>query len=129
MELIWYRGWRKELFSGLKGRILDIGIGTGKNIPYYPDYCEVVGVDISEKMLSHAKEKAVKRDNVSLFRMDAENLGFKNNSFDHVITTFVLCSVPEPISALKEMKSVYRPDGMVMNLEHMKSENKLIALM
>lgn len=129
MEHIWFSNWRRDILSGLSGRVLDLGIGTGKNIPYYPDICEVVGVDISDKMLSHAKRKAGDSNNVSLFQMDAENLGFKDNSFDYVITTFVLCSIPDPIHALKEMKRVCKPEGMVINLEHMKSENSVIAFM
>ncbi|MEZ5333837.1 MAG: methyltransferase domain-containing protein [Methanolobus sp.] len=129
MEHMWFSKWRKNILSGLSGRVLDLGIGTGKNISYYPDECEVVGVDISNKMLSHAKRKARegKRKNISLFQMDAENLGFKDDSFDYVITTFVLCSIPDPVAALKEMKRLCRPDGMVINLEHMKSDNKSIA--
>ncbi|WP_340818669.1 methyltransferase domain-containing protein [Methanolobus sp. WCC4] len=128
METMMFSNWREEVLSGLSGRVLEVGIGTGKNIPHYPDNCEVVGIDISDKMLSHAKEKASSRNNISLFQMDAENLGFKDDSFDYVITTFVLCSIPQPIPALKEMKRVCKPDGMVINLEHMKSENRAIAL-
>lgn len=126
MEHMWFSKWRKDILSGLSGRVLDVGIGTGKNIPHYPDECEIVGVDISDKMLSHAKEKSA-HDNISLFQMDAENLGFKDNSFDYVITTFVLCSIPDPIAALKEMKRVCKSDGMIINLEHMKSDNRIIA--
>lgn len=59
--------------------------------------------------------------------MDAENLGFKDNCFDFVVTTFVLCSIPEPIGALEKMKRVCKPEGTVINLEHMKSEKRLIA--
>jgi demethylmenaquinone methyltransferase/2-methoxy-6-polyprenyl-1,4-benzoquinol methylase len=127
MEHMWFSKWRNEILSGLSGRVLDLGIGTGKNIPYYPDDCGVVGVDISDKMLSHAKKKAAKKDNTSLFQMDAENLGFKDNSFDYVVTTFVLCSIPEPVAALREMKRVCKPGGMVINLEHMKSDKQIIA--
>ena len=127
METMMFSNWRKDILSRLSGRVLEVGIGTGKNIPYYPDDCEVVGIDISDKMLSHAKEKARSSNNISLFRMDAENLGFKDESFDYVITTFVLCSIPQPVPALEEMKRVCKPDGMVINLEHMKSDNKFIA--
>jgi demethylmenaquinone methyltransferase/2-methoxy-6-polyprenyl-1,4-benzoquinol methylase len=127
MEHMWFSKWRKDILSDLSGKVLDVGIGTGKNIPYYPNNCEVVGVDISNMMLSHAKEKAAHKDNISLFQMDAEKLGFKDDSFDYVITTFVLCSIPDPVAALKEMKRVCKPDGMLINLEHMKSENRIIA--
>jgi demethylmenaquinone methyltransferase/2-methoxy-6-polyprenyl-1,4-benzoquinol methylase len=106
-----------------------MGIGTGKNIRYYPKSCEVVGMDISNKMLSYAKKRSRKNKKVSLFQMDAENLGFKDGRFDYVVTTFVLCSIPRPVIALEEMKRVCKPEGIVINLEHMKSEIGIIAFM
>jgi demethylmenaquinone methyltransferase/2-methoxy-6-polyprenyl-1,4-benzoquinol methylase len=127
MELMRYGKWRKEVFSGLEGRVLEVGVGTGKNIPYYPDDCEIVGIDISSKMLSHAKKRAAGKKNVSLLVMDAEHMGFVDDCFDYVITTFVLCSIPDPVSALTEMKRVCKPEGMVINLEHMRSSNRAIA--
>ncbi len=127
MELMRYGKWRKEVFSGLKGRVLEVGVGTGKNIPYYPDDCEVVGIDISAQMLSHAKKRAAGKKNISLLVMDAEHMGFVDDCFDYVITTFVLCSIPDPVSALTEMKRVCKPEGMVISLEHMRSSNRAIA--
>ena len=127
MELMRYGKWRKEVFSGLEGRVLEVGVGTGKNIPYYPDDCEIVGIDISSKMLSHAKKRAAGKKNVSLLVMDAEHMGFVDDCFDYVITTFVLCSIPDPVSALTEMKRVCKPEGMVISLEHMRSSNRAIA--
>ncbi|WP_292466196.1 methyltransferase domain-containing protein [Methanolobus sp.] len=129
IEFLWYRKWRKKMFSGLSGRVLEVGIGTGKNIRYYPKSCEVVGMDISNKMLSYAKKRSRKNKKVSLFQMDAENLGFKDGRFDYVVTTFVLCSIPRPVIALEEMKRVCKPEGIVINLEHMKSEIGIIAFM
>ncbi|WP_406657194.1 methyltransferase domain-containing protein [Methanolobus sp. ZRKC2] len=126
-EVAWYSKWRKEFLSGLSGRVLEIGVGTGKNLPYYPTDSEVVGIDISKKMLEHAKTRAEGRDNISLFLMDAENLGFKDNTFNYVVTTFVLCSIPDPVAALKEMRRLCRSDGEVINIEHMKSDNRLIS--
>lgn len=128
VEHLRYAKWRKEFLSELSGRVLEIGVGTGKNLQYYPDSCEVVGIDISEKMLGHAKKRLEGRENISLFIMDAENLAFRDNSFDYVITTFVLCSIPDPVKSLKEMRRVCRPDGEVINVEHMRSNNRLISL-
>lgn len=59
--------------------------------------------------------------------MDAEHLAFKDDSFDYVVTTFVLCSIPEPVTALVEMKRVCKSEGVVINLEHMKSKYRLIV--
>ena len=127
MELMRYGKWRKEVFSGLEGRVLEVGVGTGKNIPYYPDDCEMVGIDISSKMLSHAKKRAAGKKNISLLVMDAEHMGFVDDCFDYVITTFVLCSIPDPVSALTEMKRVCKSEGTIINLEHMRSSNRAIA--
>jgi len=127
MELMRYGSWRKEVFSAMEGRVLEVGVGTGKNIPYYPEDCEVIGIDISSKMLARAKSRAAGKKNVSLFLMDAEHLAFVDDCFDYVITTFVLCSIPDPVAALREMKRVCKPEGEVISLEHMRSSNRMIA--
>lgn len=128
MERLFFKKWRLSILSDLHGRVLEVGMGTGKNLKYYPSDCQVVGVDISKRMLMHAKKRSEGMDNVSLFLMDAENLGFADDSFDYVITTFVLCSIPEPLVSLREMRRVCKPDGTIINLEHMRSSNRLIAL-
>lgn len=127
MELMRYANWRRQVFSGLRGRVLEVGVGTGKNIPYYPDDCEMIGIDISSKMLARAKKRSAGKKNVSLFLMDAEHLAFVDGCFDYVITTFVLCSIPVPVAALKEMRRVCKPEGTVITLEHMRSGDKVIA--
>jgi ubiquinone/menaquinone biosynthesis C-methylase UbiE len=79
-------------------------------------------------MLDHAKKRAKNMNNVSLLVMDGEHLAFDDDSFDYVLTTFVLCSVPDPVTALKEMKRVCKPDGMVINMEHMKSKHVILSM-
>ena len=83
-----YSKWRKKYFSPVKGKILEVGIGTGKNIYYLDDNSEVTGIDFSEKMLEKAKQKLTrsKRQNIDLKKMNVENLDFEDNSFDYVIT-------------------------------------------
>lgn len=117
------------MLSGMDNRVLDMGVGTGKNLEFYPGDCSVVGIDISPKMLHHAQKKSQGMDNVSLLVMDGEHLAFKDDSFDNVITTFVLCSVPEPVQALQELQRVCKPHGTITNLEHMRSENAIIAFL
>lgn len=128
VEFLVFGKWRKSILEHLKGRILEVGIGTGKNLKYYPDGCEIIGIDFSEKMLEKAKPKANDKDMVSLIRMDGQKLGFNSNIFDYVITTFVLCSIPDPIVALEEMKRVCKINGKIIMLEHVKSKNQLIAI-
>ncbi|MFQ5532205.1 MAG: class I SAM-dependent methyltransferase [Candidatus Nanoarchaeia archaeon] len=120
--------WRKTLLKNLKGNILEIGVGTGKNLEYYGKKAKVTGIDLSPGMLEKAKErkKELGRD-FKLIQMDAQNLKFKDNSFNYVISTFVLCSVPDPVKTAKEMKRVCKKNGKILLLEHMLSKYKLIA--
>lgn len=127
MEFLFSRGWRKEMLSGLKGRVLEAGVGTGKNLKYYPPGCLVIGIDNSEGMLEKARKKAEGMNNVPLLLMDAEHLEFPDSTFDYVVTTFVLCSIPDPVKALKEMRRILKPSGEMINLEHMRSINRFIA--
>lgn len=127
MEFLFYSRWRKEVLSGLKGRVLEVGVGTGKNLKYYPPDCLVMGIDTSEGMLEKARKKAEGMNNMTLLIMDAEHLEFPDSTFDYVVTTFVLCSIPDPVQALKEMRRVLKPSGEMINLEHMRSSNRFIA--
>jgi len=129
VEKVLYSKWRKKYFSNLIGKVLDVGIGTGKNIDYYNNEAEVTGIDFSKKMLEKVKRKLKKsgRKNISLKLMDVENLKFRDNSFDYVITSSVFCSVPNPIEGLKEIKRVLKPNGKLIMVEHVLSKNKIIA--
>jgi demethylmenaquinone methyltransferase/2-methoxy-6-polyprenyl-1,4-benzoquinol methylase len=129
VELFLFRKWRRAVLSDLHGSVLEVGTGTGKNLEYYPKDCKVTAIDISPKMLEHAKKRMAGMDNISLLVMDAEKLAFADNSFDYVITTFVLCSIPNPVAALREMRRVCKPDGLVINLEHMRSSNRMLTFL
>ena len=126
-ELLFFRKWRKEALSGLSGRVLEAGIGTGRNLKYYPAGCSVTGIDYSERMLEKARDKAREMKNVTLLLMNAENLEFPDNSFDYIVVTFVLCSVSDPLRALKEMRRVLEPSGEMIAIEYVRSSNHLIA--
>ncbi len=128
LELLFFRKWREEALSGLRGKVLEIGIGTGRNLRYYPPGCFVTGIDNSEGMLEKAREKAANMRNVNLLLMDAEHMEFPENSFDYVVITFVLCTIPDPVKALKEMRRVLKPSGELIALEHVHSIYPLIAL-
>ncbi len=78
-------------------------------------------------MLEKAKEKAKNMKNVTFILMDAESLGFLNHSFDYVVTTFVLCTISDPVKALTEMRRVLKPSGEMIALEHIRSHNPIIA--
>jgi len=119
--------WRKELLNQASGKTLEVGIGTGKNISYYPDDISLTGIDFSERMIEIAKKKAKDKDNVWLQVMDAEYMQFKDNMFDTVVTSCVYCSVPDPVKGLKEMKRVCKPGGKILMLEHVRSNRKMLG--
>ncbi len=118
---------RKKLLQEATGKTLEVGIGTGKNIPYYPAGIEVTGIDFSEKMIEKAEKKAVKRDNVRVEVMDAEKMIFNDNTFDTVITSCVFCSVPDPVKGFKEIKRVCKNGGKILMLEHVRSNRKILG--
>ena len=117
--------WREKLLSEVQGKVLEVGIGTGRNIGYYPKDADVTGIDFSERMIEIANQKARDYSNVKVQVMDAEQMEFNDNCFDTVITSCVFCSVPDPVQGLKEIRRVCKNGGKVVMLEHMKSEKKL----
>ncbi len=131
MDRMIKKEWRLQLLSNVSGEVLEAGLGTGANLHYYPEAIQsLTGVDFSEGMLRHAKEKAAQETfpfPIKLMEEDIQELPFADNSFDSVVATCVFCSVPDPVAGLKELQRVCKPDGRIFMLEHMKSENKLIG--
>ncbi len=124
------RSWRRKLFAELpEGNILEIGIGTGMNIEYYPCANRTyTGIDVSPAMLSKAMKRADKLGvQVNLKVMDAEHIDFPSGTFDAIIATCVFCSVPDPIQGLKEARRVLKDNGTALFLEHMRPESKLLG--
>lgn len=117
--------WRKELLEQAEGKVLEVGVGTGKNIAYYPENVELTGIDFSERMIDRAKKKAWNKENVHLHVMDAENMDFQDDTFDTIVTSCVYCSVPDPVQGMKEMKRVCKQGGKLLMLEHVRSNNKI----
>jgi len=130
MELLSYSRWREEVLKWVpkKGKILEVGVGTGKNLPYYHENLEVFAIDISENMLQRAKSRAEKqRTLIHLAPMDVERLGFPDNVFDAAISTYVFCSVENPLKGLTEIRRVLKSEGIGVFLEHMRSENEFLG--
>lgn len=127
MELLWYSRWRKQLFAKLRGqRILEVGVGTGKNLPYYSSEMQGIGLDLSDGMLTRAKQH-IRDGVVTLVQGDAQQLPFRDGAFDVAIATFVFCSVPDPVHGLREIRRVLASDGRLLLLEHVLPENKVLA--
>lgn len=121
---------REKAINLARGEVLEVGVGTGLNLPLYPRDCTLTGIDFSPKMLQKARARATK-DNiqVKLLQMDIQQLDFPDHSFDTVIATCVFCSVPDPILGLKEVRRVCKKDGQVILLEHMRSDIPLLGLL
>ena len=121
--------WRSSLTDRIIGnQALEVGVGTGKNLPYYPRNVEITAIDFSLRMLERARKRALMfGSRVQFLNMDVERLAFLNNSFDTVFATFVFCSVPDPVAGLKELKRVCKPNGRLLLLEHMRPDNVLLG--
>ena len=128
MEKMTVGKWRKKLCSQAKGLVLEAGVGTGANLPYYPADITVIGVDFSPKMLAKAQKKLpYTKAQVELKLADIQDLPFPDHTFDTVITACVFCSVPDPIQGLKELRRVTKPTGQLFFLEHLRSNKKILG--
>jgi ubiquinone/menaquinone biosynthesis C-methylase UbiE len=110
--------WRRWLVEGARGRTLDLGCGTGRNLPLYRPEARVLALDPDEAVLRKARRRA---PGVPLVRGSAEALPFRSGVFDTVVSGLVFCSVPEPARGLAEVRRVLRPDGRLRMLEHVRS--------
>ena len=111
-------------------RVLEVGVGTGLNLPLYSRDCNVTGIDISKEMLRKAEERVLTLGmvNTKLMVMDGSKLDFPDDSFDRVIATYVISAVPDPVKTLLEMRRVCKPSGHLVILNHFKSENPVIGM-
>jgi ubiquinone/menaquinone biosynthesis C-methylase UbiE len=114
-----YRKIRPLLFRGLSGRILDAGVGTGRNFPFYPPGSEVVGIDLSPAMLVRA-ERRRGLTHVELRRMDVTRLDFTAHFFDAAVASFLFCTLPDElqVAGMRELGRVVKPGGIIRCLEY-----------
>jgi len=110
-------------------QILEVGIGTGLNLPLYPSKCRITGIDLSEEMLEKAQDKVVELglDNVTLKAMDATVMDFGDSEFDAAVATYTISAVPDPVAVLREMRRVVKPGGIIVVLNHFRSERRVLG--
>jgi len=110
-------------------RVLEVGVGTGINLPLYPRHCRVTGIDFSSSMLQKAHDKVAKSglDHVRLYEMDASAIQFPDESFDVVYAPYLINCVPEPIVVAREMQRVCKPGGRILLLNHFRSPNPVMS--
>lgn len=116
-----YRKIRPQVFDGLAGRILDAGVGTGRNFPFYPPGSQVVGIDLSPAMLARAERRLhAAAAPVELRQMDVTQLAFPDDHFDAAVATFLFCVLPDEfqVAALRELRRVVKPGGVIRCLEY-----------
>jgi phosphatidylethanolamine/phosphatidyl-N-methylethanolamine N-methyltransferase len=111
-------------------RVLDLGIGTGQSLNYYPKFGRIVGIDLSGGMLRQCRRKIEERglSHATLTQADAMRLPFADNSFDHVFISHVISVVSDPIKLVIEAQRVAKPGARIVLLNHFQSTNRFIAL-
>ncbi|MHB8481479.1 MAG: class I SAM-dependent methyltransferase [Nitrospiria bacterium] len=119
---------RRNLIRQAAGNILEVAAGTGRNLRYYPKGGRITAVDASLQMLKIAARKAKRTGlDVQFCLMAGEALGFPDQSFDTVVSSLTLCTFIDPVSALREMKRVCKPEGKILLLEHGRSDRTWLA--
>jgi ubiquinone/menaquinone biosynthesis C-methylase UbiE len=117
---------RQRVFGEIGGRVLELGVGTGVNLPLYPSGTQLIGIDNSIEMLQMAYRRPT-RATVTCLLMDAHHLAFADASFDQVIGALLLCNVAHPATVLTEIHRVLRPGGRLVLLEHVRGATPFLA--
>jgi len=127
-DLLGLRKLRQKLLARASGEILEVAVGTGKNLSHYHGSSHITAVDVSEKMLHGARKRADRLFlNVAFIVTDAEALPFSDKSFDTVLSSLTTCTFPNPAIALEEMARVCRTQGKILLLEHGRSDKEWLG--
>jgi ubiquinone/menaquinone biosynthesis C-methylase UbiE len=128
----WFERWfvrdgREWVASRAHGDVLEVGVGTGRNLPFYPEEVRLTGVDLSPEMLELARARADELGrSVDLRVGDARRLEFQADSFDTVVFSLALCSIPDDAAAIREAKRMLRPGGRLLLIEHVRSPKRWV---
>jgi len=126
-ERIQFGGGREWVCSRAFGSVLEVAIGTGRNLPFYPAEAHITGIELSPAMLAITRQRATDLGiDADLREGDAEALPFADNSFDTVVCVLSLCTIPDPAKAITEMARVLKPGGKLLLLDHIGSRWRLV---
>jgi ubiquinone/menaquinone biosynthesis C-methylase UbiE len=123
-----YRSLRPKLFQGLSGKLLDAGVGTGRNCEFYPAEAVVSGIDVSPRMLTQASQRCPTLSAAGrLYLMDVTALSFPSAEFDAAVSSFLFCVLPDQLQvpALQELRRVVKPGGTIRLLEYVRPRGRL----
>lgn len=127
MEKWLFKDGREWIGARTSGNVLEVAIGTGRNLPFYPLEVRLIGVDLSPEMLKIARRRADELGiNIDLREGDAHQLAFADSSFDSVVCALSLCNIPDERRAVAEMKRVLRPGGRLLLLDHVRGSSPVI---
>lgn len=128
-ERLLFTGGRQWACQQARGNTLEVGVGTGRNLPHYATDVDLTGIDLSPSMLDRARARALSSGRAIDLRVaDAQQLPFPDASFDTVIATLTLCSIPDDVTAVAEMARVLRPGGRLILLDHVASPHLLVRV-
>lgn len=120
---------KARLFAQMQGQVLFLAVGTGVDIMRFPEGQKIIGIDISAEMLRRAEtRRRAYHGHLVCTLGDAENLAFSDNSFDTVVSSCTMCSVPNPVRAINELYRVLRPGGRLLMFEHVRSRSWALGL-
>ncbi len=121
-ERILFAGGREWVCAQAAGRVLEVAVGTGRNLPFYPPHVRLTGIELSPAMLEIGRRRGAELGiEVDLRAGDAQALDFDDESFDTVVITLALCSIPDDRKTVAEAWRVLRPGGLLLILEHVRS--------
>jgi ubiquinone/menaquinone biosynthesis C-methylase UbiE len=122
LEKIWFGGGRQWIGARAQGRVLEVAIGTGLNLPHYPADTVITGIELSPAMLAIARRRAGDLGRaIDLHTGDAQALPFPDESFDTVLCALSLCTIPDPAAAIGQMKRVLVAGGRLLLVDHVAS--------